>query len=74
MLEELLWLHSKLNNEECMRIILSVKDWTIYCDKTDLVGEFNGCFRIVRSNGRIISINPSQVIMASTISKRSALL
>ena len=74
MIEELLWMHSKLSNEECMRIVLTRDNYEIHVDKTDLVGEFNDCFRIVRANGRIVSINPSNVAMACTMSKRSILL
>ena len=74
MIKELLWMHSKLSNEECMRIVLTRDNYEIHCDKTDLVGEFNGAFRIVRANGRIVSINPSNVAMVCTMSKRSILL
>lgn len=74
MLEELKWMHSKLTNDECMRIVLTREGWEIHCDKTDLVGEFNGCFRIVRANGRITSVNPNEVAMICTMSKWSASL
>ena len=74
MIQEILWMHSRLKKDECMRIILTVTSWEIHCDKTDLVGEFNGCFRIVRANGRIVSINPSEIAMVCTMSKGSILL
>ena len=61
MIEELQFIHSKLSKDECMRIILTREGWEITVDKTDLVGVFNGCFRIVRKNGRIVSINPDNV-------------
>ena len=61
MLEELCFIHARLKTDECMRIILTRNNWEIFCDKTDLVGVFNGCFRIVRKNGRIVSINPDNV-------------
>ena len=69
MIKELLWIHSKLTKEECMRIILTRNDWEITADKTDLVGEFNGCFRIVRANGKITSINPDNVAAVCTMTK-----
>ena len=72
MIQELQWIHSKLANDECMRIILSRERWEITCDKTDLVGPFNDCFRIVRANGKITSINPEHVIAICTM-KRSVL-
>ena len=73
MMQELLWIHQKLTKDECMRIVLTRDDYTIHVDKTDLVGEFNGCFRIVRSNGRIVSINPATVAMVSTLKKEAYL-
>lgn len=74
MLQEVLWMHSRINKNECMRIVLTVKGWEIHCDKTDLVGEFNGCLRIVRANGRIVTINPEQIVMVCTMNKESVLL
>ena len=74
MLNELCWMHSKLTKEECMRIILTRNDWEITCDKTDLVAKFNGCFRIIRANGKVVSINPDNVAMICTMNKRSILL
>lgn len=73
MIQELLWIHSKLTKDECMRIVLTRDDYIVHVDKTDLVGEFNGCLRIVRSNGRIVSINPEQVAMVSTLRKEAYL-
>ena len=73
MIQELLWIHSRLSKDECMRIVLTRDDYVIHVDKTDIVGEFNGCFRIVHSNGRIVSINPSTVTMVSTMRKEACL-
>lgn len=73
MLEELCWTHARISTDECMRIILTRDNWEVRCDKTDIVGIFNGCFRIVRSNGRIVSINPEQVAMVCTMPKGSGL-
>ena len=69
MIEELFFIHSKLSSDECMRIILTRDNYEIHCDKTDLVGEFNNCFRIVRADGRIVSINPNTVAMVCTMKK-----
>ena len=74
MLQELCWIHSKLSSEEVMRIVLTRENYEIHVDKTDLVGIFNNCFRIVRKDGRIASINPEQVAMVCTMNKRSVLL
>ena len=74
MIEELKFVHSRLTSKQCMRIILTRKDWEVHCDKTDLVGEFNGCFRIIRANGRIVTINPTHVVMVCTMNKDSVLL
>ena len=74
MIEELLFIHSRLTKDQCMRIVLIRNNWEITVDKTDLVGEFNGAFRIVRANGTITSINPDTVAMACIMNKRSVLL
>ena len=74
MIEEIQWLHSRLANDECMRLILSREGWEIHVDKTDLIGPFNDAFRIVRANGKITSVNPEHVIAVCTMKKRSVLL
>ena len=56
-----------------MRIVLTREDYVIHVDKTDLVNEFNNCFRIIRNNGRIVSINPDHVAMVSTMKKEAYL-
>ena len=73
MLKELCWMHSKLTKNECMRIIMTRDGWEIYVDKTDIVGVFNDCFRIVRHNGRIVSVNPDHVAMVCTMDKERRL-
>ena len=73
MLKELIIIHSRITKDECMRIVLTRDDYVIHVDKTDLVGEFNNCFRIIRANGRIVSINPDQVAMVSTMPKEAYL-
>lgn len=47
--------------------------WEIYVDKTDIVGVFHDCFRIVRHNGRIVSVNPDHVAMVCTMDKERRL-
>ena len=69
MIKELSWVHSKLTKDECMRIVMLRNDWEIHVDKTDLVGEFHGTFRVVRSNGKIVSINPDAVALVCTMKK-----
>jgi len=69
MLQELCFIHSRLSADECMKIILTRNNWEIYSDKTDIVGVFNDCFRIVRKNGRIVSINPDQVAAICMMTK-----
>ena len=74
MLTELCWIHSRLSKDEVMRIVLVRNNWEITVSKDDIVGKFNGCFRIVRKNGGIVSVNPSNVAMVCTMPKRSVLL
>lgn len=69
MIKELTFLHSKLNHEECLRIILLRNDWEITVDKTDILGEFNGMIRIVRASGRLVSINPNAIAVVCTMRK-----
>ena len=73
MIQELLWIHSRLGKDECMRIILIRDNYEVRADKTDLVREYDGCLRIIRNNGRVVSINPSAVVMISTVKKEAYL-
>ena len=73
MLKELQFIHSKLTKDQCMRVILTREGWDIMVDKTDLIGAFNGTFRIIRANGNITSINPNEVVAICTMEKRSVL-
>ena len=63
MLSNLCYIHSKLSKDEVMKVILP-DDCAITCDKTDIVKKSGTCFQIFRADGRIISINAPQVIMA----------
>lgn len=73
MLQELLFIHTRLQEDECMRIILTRNDWEIHVNNDELVTAGNGCFRIIRKNGNITSINPDQVACVC-VAKRGALL
>lgn len=74
MLDRVFFLHSKINKEECVRIILSVKGWEITIDKTDILKSDDNMLTIFRANGRIVVINPDEIIMACTMNKMSVLL
>ena len=73
MIEEIKFLHSKLTSDEVLRIVLIRNDWEIKADKTDIIGEFNGMIRIVRSNGTITSINPDAIAIICTMKRRAYL-
>ena len=66
MITEILFLHTRINKDECLRIIMLRDNWEIRVDKTDLLGEFNGALRIVRADGRITSINPEAIALVCT--------
>ena len=66
MITEILFLHSRINKDECLRIIMLRDNWEIRVDKTDLLGKFNGALRIVRADGRITSINPEAIALVCT--------
>ena len=68
MLEELVTMHRRLRDGEYMKIILP-SEWEIHADNTDEVGPVYNVFRILRKDGRVVSINPDHVIMAMTVKK-----
>ena len=74
MLDRIFFLHSKINKEECVRMVLSVKGWEVIIDRTDILKSDDNMLTIFRANGRIAVINPDEIIMACTMSKRSVLL
>ena len=74
MLDRVFFLHSKINKEECVRMVLSVKGWEIIIDKTDILKSDDNMLTIFRANGRIVVINPDEIIMACTMNKMSVLL
>ena len=74
MLDRIFFLHSKINKEECVRIVLSVKGWEITIDKTDILKSDDNMLTIFRAKGRIVVINPDEIIMACTMNKMSVLL
>ncbi len=74
MLDRVFFLHSKINKEECVRMVLSVKGWEIIIDKTDILKSDDNMLTIFRAKGRIVVINPDEIIMACTMNKMSVLL
>lgn len=72
MLNELCHLHSKLNPDQMLKIVFA-EDMHVLCDKTDLVRKSDNCFRIMRANGRIVTVNPSRVMYVCTVSKGGVL-
>jgi hypothetical protein len=55
-------------------MVLSVKGWEVIIDRTDILKSDDNMLTIFRANGRIAVINPDEIIMACTMSKRSVLL
>jgi hypothetical protein len=74
MLDRVFWLHSRINHEECIRVVMSVKGWEITIDKTDILKSDDNMLTILRAKGGITVVNPNEIIMICTMSKRSVLL
>ena len=74
MLDRIFFLHSKINKEECVRIVLSIKGWEVIIDRTDILKSDDNMLTIFRAKGRIVVINPDEIIMACTMNKMSVLL
>lgn len=74
MIDRVFWLHSRIKHDECIRVIMSVKGWEITIDKTDILKSDDNMLTILRANGRIMVINPDEIILACTMNKRSVLL
>lgn len=74
MLDRIFWLHSRINHEECIRVVMSVKGWEITIDKTDILKSDDNMLTILRAKGGITVVNPNEIIMICTMSKRSVLL
>ena len=55
-------------------MVLSVKGWEIIIDKTDILKSDDNMLTIFRAKGRIVVINPDEIIMACTMNKMSVLL
>ena len=73
MLNELCKLHSKVAEDQWLKIILT-DDCHVLCDKEDDVMKSGNCFRITRPNGKIVSVNSSMVLMARIVNKERLLL
>lgn len=74
MIDRIFWLHSRINHEECIRVVMSVKGWEITIDKTDILKSDDNMLTILRAKGGITVVNPNEIIMICTMSKRSVLL
>lgn len=75
MLTEIKNLHTQLNHDECIRVILARDNYEVHIDRTDILKTTkSGMLRIARKDGRITSVNPSFIVMVCTINKRSVLL
>ncbi len=53
---------------------MSVKGWEITIDKTDILKSDDNMLTILRAKGGITVVNPNEIIMICTMSKRSVLL
>lgn len=69
MIHEIQFHLDRLADNEELRIVLIRKDWEIHVDNKALIHQTDGMIRIVRSNGRVVSINPSQIMMLCTMKK-----
>ena len=69
MIDRIFWLHSKLSKDQCVRIVLTLENWEVTIDKTDVLKSDDGQLTILRANGNITVINPVYVIMICTMRK-----
>ena len=73
MIDRIFWLHSKLNKDQLLRIVLSRENWEITINKSDLLKSDDNMLTIFRANGNITVINPAHVVVICTM-KREAYL
>ena len=65
MIYEILNMHSQINHNEVIRLILTRNGWEITIDKTDLIKVTDtGMLRIIRAKGNLTSVNPAHVALA----------
>jgi len=68
MLTEIKNLHTQINHDQMVRVIMLRSDFETRIDKTDILKVTkSGMLRIVRSNGNITSINPEFIVMVCII-------
>ena len=65
MISEILNMHSQINHNEQVRLILSRNDWETVIGKTDIIKVTDtGMLRIIRANGKLTSVNPTHIVLA----------
>ena len=65
MIYEILNMHSQINHNEVIRLILIRNGWEITIDKTDILKVTDtGMLRIIRARGGLTSVNPTHVVLA----------
>jgi hypothetical protein len=74
MLDRIFFLHSKINKEECVRIVTTVKGWEIHIDRTDIIKSDDDMLTIFRPSGTITVINPNEIAVACTMKKENRFL
>ena len=74
MLTEIKNLHTQIDHDHMVRIILTRPNLEVSIGKDDIIRVTqSGMLRIVRANGNITSINPEYIVMVCPM-KRGALL
>ena len=72
MLNEIIYLHSKMKSTEAVRIITLGQNYMV--DKTDLLKKTEtDMLRVCRADGHIFTINPNYIVGVCTLPRRSAL-
>ena len=70
MIYEILNMHSQINHNEVIRLILNRNGWEITIDKTDILKVTDtGMLRIIRANGNLTSANPAHIALACISTK-----
>ena len=70
MIYEILNMHSQINHQQQVRLILIRNDWETVIGKTDIIKITDtGMLRIVRANGNLTSVNPEHIVLACISSK-----
>lgn len=69
MLSRIFFLHSKINANQCIRIVTSVKGWEIHVYKSDVLNSDDNMLTIFRKTGSITVVNPEEVVVLCTMKK-----